>query len=168
VRLWNTLIDPQGRAHLIDFGAISTDPYDCLWPRNVYFAFFIFVWGVTTRTIRGQSPTLPAMASPSNLPEPYRSWSLRLWSEPITAWSFAHLLETFDQMQEVDELDTPPMTAADQWRAEMEQFCEYLGRQQEKLADEMMKMMSIQYEQALLLKHLFERGTADGRSSEVA
>ncbi|MEI2655552.1 MAG: class I SAM-dependent methyltransferase [Microthrixaceae bacterium] len=43
LRLWNVVVDRQeGRARLIDHGAVNTDPTDVVWPFDPYFSFLAF------------------------------------------------------------------------------------------------------------------------------
>ncbi len=49
LRLWNVVWDPdEGRAHIIDFGALSPLPEDMVWPNDTYFSFLVWLvslWG---------------------------------------------------------------------------------------------------------------------------
>jgi O-antigen chain-terminating methyltransferase len=94
VRTWNVLFDEEsGSIHLIDYGSISNVSEDCVWPYNLFLAFFIFVREV----VEGISdpPTLlrtPSI-SPYGLPEPYCTWASKFWLTPMSKWSFHSLYQ---------------------------------------------------------------------------
>lgn len=110
VRVWNVLLDEDGRAFLIDYGSISSKAQDCTWPENIFLAFFIFVRELTTRVIEQPDPLRVVSISPYNLPQPYRVWASSLWKRPLREWSFKlmrDLLDTLPDIGQSEELDRP-------------------------------------------------------------
>jgi len=91
VRTWNILIGPDGRATLIDFGAISGDRNDCAWPRNLFLAFMIFTHEVLSGHVTPLDPLRPPAFNPDIHPEPYRSGFWDLLELPMSDWTFAFL-----------------------------------------------------------------------------
>ena len=88
VRVWNVLIQPGGKARLLDYGAISKRREDCQWPQDVVLAFWIFVREVATGNVPPPFPLRQPFISPYNLPDPYRRWAEAMWAYPSTEWSF--------------------------------------------------------------------------------
>ncbi|MCX9158407.1 methyltransferase domain-containing protein, partial [Niveibacterium sp. 24ML] len=116
IRTWNVLVDDHGSARLIDFGALCSAPVDCVWPRNVFLAFFIFVRELATGQVDNPDPLRTIAISPNSLPEPYRGWALRVWQDPPTKWSFFRMLTYLDASS--DPLGD--VTANDVWNSAME------------------------------------------------
>ena len=60
LRLWNVIWDPDGlQAHLIDHGAVRTDPTDVMWPYDAYFSTLVWLvslWGPFEDQIGGRVP----------------------------------------------------------------------------------------------------------------
>ncbi|TCD11305.1 glycosyltransferase [Oricola cellulosilytica] len=97
VRTWNVLIGKDGRARLIDYGAISSKRKDCVWPDDLLLSFLIFLREVLTGLPAAIVPVRSAWFDPEALPEPYRSAArviLRL--EPGKA-SFARFLKEIER-----------------------------------------------------------------------
>lgn len=94
VRAWNILVNKNGDARLIDYGAISPIARDCVWPQNVFLSFLILVKEISTGGVDDPNPMRGVSISPYGLPEPYRSWASTLWSRPLTEWSFRLMHET--------------------------------------------------------------------------
>ncbi len=102
VRGWNILISiDDGQANLIDYGAISKDKKDCIWPRDIFLAFFIFVYEVTTGLIEFSDPVRMVAISPYRLKQPYRNWLFAFWSTPMEQWSFKLMQRLFSQMNDL-------------------------------------------------------------------
>jgi hypothetical protein len=108
VRSWNVLIAPDGRATLIDYGAISRDDKDCAWPSNLFLSFLIFAHEVITGEIGDLFPFRSPRLNPDALPEPHRSAFWRLFELPEAEWRFARLRDSLVQMR--DGRDRPPST----------------------------------------------------------
>ncbi|WP_334150909.1 methyltransferase domain-containing protein [Hyphomicrobium sp.] len=84
LRPWNVIMDKNNRAKLIDYGAIDDDGQDCVWPRDIYLSFLIFLREVLDRKLGSILPFRPPWFNPDELPEPYRSaaWKLLTISAP--------------------------------------------------------------------------------------
>lgn len=96
IRIWNVLLDADGRAFLIDYGSISPAPIDCAWPDNIYLAFFVFVRELASRVIEHPYPLRTISVSPYNLPEAFRGWAAALWVHPLQEWRFKLLRDSLD------------------------------------------------------------------------
>lgn len=114
VRAWNVLIDDEGSATLIDYGAISKTAKDCVWPHDIFLAFLIFVHELATGNVDSPVPSRAPRISPFRLPEPYRKWMMAFWSRPVSEWSFKLLRELFMRMDTLP--DTPPGSDAPGYR----------------------------------------------------
>jgi O-antigen chain-terminating methyltransferase len=91
VRTWNVLIAPDGRARLIDYGAISRDDKDCGWPGNLFLSFLIFAHETISREVEDLYPFRAPKLNPDDLPEPYRGAFWRLFEKPEGEWRFEDL-----------------------------------------------------------------------------
>lgn len=100
VRSWNILIAACGGAYLIDYGAISQEIRDCVWPYNVYLAFMVFVHELATGHVADPAPIRQISITPFNLPQPFRSWASGLWALPATKWSFRLMLDHLNALGE--------------------------------------------------------------------
>ena len=110
VRTWNIIINPKGEANLIDFGSISDQPNDCVWPDNIFLSFFIFIYEVLNHKIINPNPLRAPLLSPLDLKDPYKSVMIRLLSEPIEKLSFNYLYEEFFDSKKIfkfNELKIP-------------------------------------------------------------
>jgi len=108
LRTWNILIDPDGRATLIDYGSITGAAKDCLWPHNIFLAFMIFVHGIlpgsAATRVRLRSPAL----CPDEFPEPYRSVFWEFLKLRPDQWRFAFLRDRFLQAQSAHSNSAEP------------------------------------------------------------
>jgi len=100
VRTWNVLVAPDGHATLIDYGAITENPKDCVWPHNIFLSFLIFLREVISAKVEETGSLRPAWFNPDSLPDPYRRAVWTLIQSPISEWSFAHLVEDISQLQD--------------------------------------------------------------------
>jgi SAM-dependent methyltransferase len=98
VRAWNVLIGPDGRARLIDYGAISRDAKDCGWPHNIFLSFLIFAHETISGEVENLSPLRLPKLNPDDLPEPYRGAFWRLFERPAGQWRFAALRDDIAQI----------------------------------------------------------------------
>jgi hypothetical protein len=110
VRAWNVLIEPDGRARLIDYGAISGDSKDCGWPDNLFLSFLIFAHETISGEVENLSPLRAPRLNPDDLPEPYRGAFWRLFERPAEQWRFAQLRDGILQIS--GECVTPAATRA--------------------------------------------------------
>ncbi len=100
VRVWNIMLDTEHKPRLIDFGSISGEPQDCVWPHNLYLSFMIFVKEVVTGYIDKPTPLREIAISPFSLPQPYADWLNGVWAKPVSSWSFQLLLDTLEASTE--------------------------------------------------------------------
>lgn len=94
VRIWNVVLDVQGRPCLIDYGAIGEQAVDCLWPHDVHLAFLIFAHELVSGEIALSDPLRRTALSPSSLAPELRAWAQVLFNKPLTQWTFADMLAT--------------------------------------------------------------------------
>lgn len=114
VRTWNVLVSEDGVPCLIDFGSISNKAEDCVWPRNVYLSFFIFVREVVTGVVDNPVPLRTIAISPFGLPQPYRAWIMAFWTLPLPDWSFKRLYQLL--LANEDRLtEAPSLQPLDLW-----------------------------------------------------
>ncbi|BDB21287.1 kinase [Pseudomonas sp. CYM-20-01] len=99
-RAWNVIVAPDVGARVIDYGAISQDFKDCVWPNNIYLSFMVFVHELATGHVVDPSPIRQITIAPFNLPQPFRSWATGLWAVPVQQWSFRLMLEHLDNLDE--------------------------------------------------------------------
>ncbi len=99
LRVWNILVTPDGHAVLIDYGDISSQKKDVVWPHNLFLSFWIFVHEVTTGKLESPLPRRQPFISPYNLPAPYQEWGMAIWGRPVGEWSFKRLREEYKKMQ---------------------------------------------------------------------
>jgi O-antigen chain-terminating methyltransferase len=92
VRTWNVLVETSSETvYLIDYGSISANPKDCVWPGNLFFSFFIFLKEVATGQVDNPNPLRTISISPTSLPDPYRDWAMSFWHLPMKEWSFQQM-----------------------------------------------------------------------------
>ncbi len=120
IRSWNILVSGTSQARLIDYGAISQEFKDCVWPHNVYLAFLVFVHELATGHVVDPSPIRQVSITPFNLPQPFRSWAARMWALPLQEWSFRLMLEHLDVLVE-DPLDGNPEKTEEFWMQAIEE-----------------------------------------------
>ncbi|MBT0624248.1 MULTISPECIES: methyltransferase domain-containing protein [Pseudomonas] len=99
-RAWNIVVTPDSGARVIDYGAISEDFKDCVWPHNIYLSFMVFVHELATGHVVDPAPIRQITIAPFNLPQPFRSWATGLWVVPVQQWSFRLMLEHLDALSE--------------------------------------------------------------------
>lgn len=92
VRTWNVLINSEGRAFLIDYGAITNQRADVAWPYDVFLAFLVFTHELICARTANPFPRSPWL-DPDALPEPYRRVVWAMLRSPKEDWSFARLGE---------------------------------------------------------------------------
>jgi O-antigen chain-terminating bifunctional methyltransferase/kinase len=107
VRTWNVLIDPQGHATLIDYGAISQRRSDCVWPHDIFLSFIIFMREVIDGAQERPVPLRPSWFNPDTLPQPYRGAVWAMLDSPVGERRFADLLENVERRQSNDSNAVP-------------------------------------------------------------
>lgn len=91
VRCWNVLMSPEGRAKLIDYGAISTDAKDCSWLEDLLLSFLITAREILERRLVPSNPGREPALSFNTLPIRYRNAFIRVFSQDQSRWTFADL-----------------------------------------------------------------------------
>ena len=130
IRTWNTLIQEDGRAILIDYGSIVRKPQDCVWPNNIFLAFLIFLHEVATRHVETPIPLRAVAMSPGRFPVPYDTLVRRLWAVPVAQWSFSLVKEFFDDVELKVEASIQPSEA---WSTAIELAIQTLSANQHHL-----------------------------------
>lgn len=100
LRTWNVLLRPDGHASLIDFGAISKHKADCLWPRDIFLAFFVFLHEILTGQIEPPITPRTIGASVGRFELLYSHWVLAFWATPMDQWSFRLMQQLLERMNE--------------------------------------------------------------------
>ena len=91
LRVWNVIIPPKGKACLIDYGSISPEQSDCVWPHDVMLSFLIFLNELVTGKVAGPSPFRVPGFGLSSMPQPYREIALSVYAAPREEWTFEKL-----------------------------------------------------------------------------
>ena len=115
VRCWNVLLSPEKRASLIDYGSISSERCDCVWPHDLLMAFIIFMREVISRATAHPDPIRKPLLDIGALPAKYRNAFLRLLVTPKSQWSFSSLQQHIAQADNPQNLD--PVNLADGFSA---------------------------------------------------
>ncbi|RRU15588.1 methyltransferase domain-containing protein [Stenotrophomonas sp. 278] len=97
IRPWNVIVDDAGDASFIDYGAISDQSEDCVWPDHLLLAFLITVREIVMGQVREPYPTRRPLLDVNMLPMRYRSAFLTVLSKPEDQWTFAALKAAVDQ-----------------------------------------------------------------------
>ena len=178
VRVWNVIVASDGHAALVDFGAISRNREDCVWPWDPFLSFLTFARDVVTHRVGRATPFREPFISPYNLPPPYAQWAMDLWRQPTTAWSFRRLKEGLAQRDEGEELHLPDEEPHALWMKAVEQYLELSASHAHRLESELaalrqegddLSRLSNALEQASqLVDELAERSAAERRIEELA
>ncbi|QQB49316.1 methyltransferase domain-containing protein [Delftia acidovorans] len=149
VRTWNVIVEKNGFAHLIDCGSISEKPEDCVWPRNIFFAFIIFVYEVSKGIVEHPDPLRSMAISPYGLPEPYKTWIKSFWNRPMAEWSFGKMHDSLNKMPLHGYREAPLETAEELWARAIEEaiekqkvFASYIRDKNRKEIDDLNLMTS--------------------------
>lgn len=105
VRSWNVLLSPEQRASLIDYGAISSERNDCVWPSDLLIAFLIFIREVVSHKTVHPDPIRKPWLNIGVLPIRYRNAFLKLLATPKSQWSFSYLQQCIDETNNPHSLD---------------------------------------------------------------
>ncbi|TIX90757.1 methyltransferase domain-containing protein [Rhizobium sp. P44RR-XXIV] len=98
IRLWNVMYDrARQRFKLIDYGSIGMHAKDCVWPHDIFQAFFIFVHELLMPDVAKVEKARPPLLSPFHLARPYAGWLYAFWQRPVSQWRFSLLAELFEQ-----------------------------------------------------------------------
>ncbi|MEA9479189.1 methyltransferase domain-containing protein [Xanthomonas campestris] len=97
VRCWNILIAPEGRAVLIDYGAISATPFDCSWLDDLLLSFLITVKEILERKVVPSSPSREPALDFMTLPARYRNAFIGFFGQNRSPLTFALLQKCLQQ-----------------------------------------------------------------------
>lgn len=97
VRCWNILIAPEGRAVLIDYGAISATPFDCSWLDDLLLSFLITVKEILERKVVPSSPSREPALDFMTLPARYRNTFIGFFGQNRSPLTFALLQQCLQQ-----------------------------------------------------------------------
>lgn len=175
VRTWNILLDPEGAAHLIDFGAISFLAADCVWPSDVILSFIILVHEIVSGDIGMVLPTRQPFISPFNFPQPYRGWLERIWALPRGDWSFRVLLDTFaecvEQSNVIVTASSVSASALNVWMRAVEHQLfavgKFVGGNQGKELNSLLQNLQTRLQDDLANSHQLAEQRVDGLHAEV-
>ena len=93
LRLWNILLDANDKVSLIDYGAISSDKDDCVWPRNRFIVFFLLIQELTEQKIIFPHNRNFITLQFNTLPVKYYSVFKEFFSYPINDMSYKLLYQ---------------------------------------------------------------------------
>jgi O-antigen chain-terminating methyltransferase len=94
VRCWNILVTENGNPCIIDYGSISSEKKDAVWPDDLILAFLIFVHELVTGIIGDPLVSRTFAISPARLPEPYQTWALGFWNKKDAPVTFQYLYDS--------------------------------------------------------------------------
>ncbi|MDB2643189.1 methyltransferase domain-containing protein [Luminiphilus sp.] len=97
IRTWNVMLDQNHTAFVIDYGAISRVPMDCVWPGNIYFSFLMFCNEVINKSVGNPSILRSTPFGPTSFKMPYEKWVHHLWSLHYSKWRFDYLHRTLTE-----------------------------------------------------------------------
>ena len=104
LRTWNVLIDIDGYATLIDYGAISNNKNTPNPSNDIFLNFLIFAYEVIAGGIKFLSSAYEPVISPYQLLSPYHNWVLNLLSQPIAEWSFQFIFDLFIKIDVLNKI----------------------------------------------------------------
>jgi O-antigen chain-terminating bifunctional methyltransferase/kinase len=140
LRVWNMIISPKNKIHLIDYGDISEIPTDVVYPDNIFFSFFITINNLITKEIHPILPIRSAKMSPNHLPNPYCSWLNEIWSIPTNEWTFKLI---YKKWKHTHKNQTPQQLFAQQlWNAKTEQYVNTLRHYHDHQLSELTKQIN--------------------------
>ncbi|WP_369790605.1 methyltransferase domain-containing protein [Rouxiella sp. WC2420] len=93
IRTWNILLQENDVARIIDYGSITNEKKDCLWPYNIYLSFLILLSEVVSKIQNDVNPLRNVSISTFNLPSPYNLYLRALWDVPAEEWSFKKIYD---------------------------------------------------------------------------
>ncbi len=104
--LWNVVLTPDGDARLIDFGALTREPRNCVWPEDLRFAFGQFLFDLTSDLPIRAFPIRRPRFRPAHLPFPFGD-AMALMLAEMPAWSAQAMLERIDRVIRQGPSSTP-------------------------------------------------------------
>jgi O-antigen chain-terminating methyltransferase len=100
LRIWNVLIDPNGHATLIDYGAASRERFDRGWPYNIFLSFMIYLHDVVNGNVTISNTVRTSAFNPDNFPAPYDHILWNMFNLTPDQWSFSFLRDSLSQSHE--------------------------------------------------------------------
>ena len=97
LRVWNVILLADSNVKLIDYGAISTEKVDCLWPNQIFFSFFLFLKEVLDSSVSKNIFTRSFFFDYSKLSEPYNHVIHSFLRSDVEDWSFSKFLNLLIQ-----------------------------------------------------------------------
>ncbi|MFZ5592644.1 MAG: methyltransferase domain-containing protein [Bacillota bacterium] len=147
IRVWNIIVSPDGRAHLIDYGSISSERIDCVWPKDHFLAFWIFVHDVATGIVPRIQPYRQPFISPFNLPDIFRDWAMKVWQHPTNEWSFRLFQELWSKSSRSNSPDARENRAEEKWMQAIESYLDGLGNYIDQNFSAMQRSFKLMQEQ---------------------
>ena len=89
LRAWNVLVDAHGHPRLMDFGSITKDPADVVWPHDVFAGALLFAIEVCRGRVVRAAPFRAPLFSPIWVDGKLHAWFNAVWETPRTAWTFS-------------------------------------------------------------------------------
>jgi len=96
IRVWNILLCEDGVYRLIDFGSISPDKRDCVWPENIYIAFLVFIKELISGEVSAPEPIRDVAVTPFGFPGHLSRWVSDLSQVALDSWSFERMLQELE------------------------------------------------------------------------
>lgn len=128
LRSWNILINQKGKVRLIDYGSISEEKTDCVWPYDLFQSWSIFINELFNPPATKLDLLRPFALSPFNVPEPYRRWLFSAWCQPSQTLTFAKLQALFVQREQLPTF-AKNETGMERWVAAIESGLQQLQLQ---------------------------------------
>ncbi len=102
VRSWNIIVPKTGKVRLIDYGSISEKALDCLWPKNIYLSFILFMLELFEPNSTSQLDCLRLPLPSLNievLPTSYQSALIHFLKCPVSSWCYKNFAQSLKQSQ---------------------------------------------------------------------
>ncbi|MGV7186669.1 methyltransferase domain-containing protein [Xanthomonas axonopodis] len=97
LRCWNLLVNDNGTATFIDYGAVSTSAVDCVWPDDLLLSLLITLRELVQGQIAPPLPVRRPLLDISMLPARYRVAFYTIFNRPRGEWTFRALREAIAQ-----------------------------------------------------------------------
>lgn len=97
VRPWNVIVDDDGHAFLIDYGAISSHPEDADDLYGQILSFLYLAREISERKLRDSNSQRPPFVSPAHHSGHFERWMRAIWLIPSYKWTFGLLASLFKE-----------------------------------------------------------------------
>ncbi|WP_127168828.1 methyltransferase domain-containing protein [Xanthomonas sp. BRIP62415] len=91
IRCWNLLLDDAGRIAFIDYGAVSTEAADCVWPNDLLLSLLITLREIVHGQVSAPLPVRRPLLDISMLPARYRDAFHHVLALPQENWTYRAL-----------------------------------------------------------------------------